>query len=54
MSDASTIAERKAKMAANAALMDKRWQKLEQDRADMLAKKINGDSVASRTEVGSD
>jgi hypothetical protein len=54
MADAATIEARKKKMAANGALMDKRWEKLEQDRSDALVKKINGATPVSKHPVSQD
>lgn len=54
MADAATIEARKNKMAANGATMDKRWEKLEQDRAALLAKKINGAIPVSKHPVPQD
>lgn len=54
MADAATIEARKKKMAANGALMDKRWEKLEQDRAAALAKKLNSANPVSKHSVPQD
>ncbi|NTF16866.1 hypothetical protein G6L37_00305 [Agrobacterium rubi] len=48
MADAATIEARKKKMADNGAVMDKRWDRLHQDRAEALGKKIDGAVEVSR------
>lgn len=54
MADAATIEARKKKMAANGAIMDKRFEKLRQDRADALAKKLDSAVPVSRHPVDQD
>jgi hypothetical protein len=54
MADAATIEARKKKMADNGAVMDKRWDKLEQDRADALANKIDSATPISKHPVSQD
>jgi hypothetical protein len=54
MADAATIEARKKKMAANGALMDKRWEKLEQDRVTTLVKTLNSATPVSKHPVAQD
>lgn len=54
MADAATIEARKKKMADNGAVMDKRWDKLEQDRADALANKLDSAAPISNLPVSQD
>jgi hypothetical protein len=51
MADAVTIEARKKKMAANGALLDKRWDGLQQDLADNLVKKIESAAPVSKHPV---
>lgn len=54
MADAATIEARKKKMAANGAIMDKRWEKLQADRADLFVKTIDSAVVVSKHPVQQD
>lgn len=54
MADAANIEARKKKMAVNGAVMDKRWDKLEQDRANALADKLDSATPISNNPVSQD